>query len=119
MQSLISSHRLFYPKPEAMKKIGLLLLPMVLILSTCEKDEGSNGNLNHPHFTIVDSVFLRFLINTGVDTNEDGKIDNGEAQAISSLFVNFVCDTEHYGAMVPVEDPERGYNISNFTGKSD
>ena len=54
----------------------------------------------------MDTAFLSFLIDEGADTNEDGKIDNGEAQTITQL------SYYHPGDLYPRYD----YNITNLTG---
>ena len=63
-----------------MKRIFFLLLPMILIISTCEKkDDGPNPN---DIVTIPDIEFLTALISLGVDTNGDGLISYGEAESL-------------------------------------
>jgi len=75
-----------------MKKIFFLLLPFVLILCTCEKnDDGpdSNGIISIP-----DTVFLYALIDEGVDTNGDSLISYAEAEAVKYLnFFRFLSST--------------------------
>lgn len=62
-------------------KVMLLMLTLVLLIQ-CEKDEP------YPHVKISDNNFLYALIESGVDTNRDGKISHAEAEAITILNVN-------------------------------
>jgi hypothetical protein len=89
-----------------MKQIVFVFIAILLMASWCPRDDSDpidtdNDNLNAPHFTIVDAEFLRFLIDSGVDTNEDGKIDNGEAQAITKILINWT---------------KQDYNVIDLTG---
>jgi len=70
-----------------MKKIFFLLLPFVVILSSCEKkDDGPNPD---DIVDIPDIEFLYALINEGVDTNGDSLISYGEAEAVDTLICGF------------------------------
>jgi hypothetical protein len=79
-----------------MKKIYYLILPFVLILSTCEKegegpnDDGLNDNGLNPEdiVNIPDVEFWSALIAEGVDTDGDRKISKAEAEAVISLNVS-------------------------------
>ena len=66
-----------------MKKFFFLLLPIVLILCTCEKESDI--------VNIPDVAFLNALINEGIDANGDNLISYAEAEAVDSL----VCGSYH------------------------
>ena len=57
-----------------------LLFPAFLFITCCEKDNEFNLN-------IQDDNFLNALIELGIDTNGDGIISSGEAEAITFLDV--------------------------------
>jgi len=64
-----------------MKKFFFLLLPIVLTLNTCEKDDGPNNN----PVDIPDTAFLDALIALSFDSNGDSLISYAEAEAVNSL----------------------------------
>lgn len=68
-----------------MKKICFLLIPFVLILSTCEKKD--NGPNPDDPVNIPDPSFLEALLAEGVDTNGDSIISYAEAEAVTELFL--------------------------------
>ena len=61
---------------------SLLCIMTVILLDQCEKDE--------PIFNvkIPDDNFLNALIESGIDTDEDGKISYSEAESVISLDIS-------------------------------
>ncbi|MFC2080581.1 hypothetical protein ACFLR8_00040 [Bacteroidota bacterium] len=89
-----------------MKKLFLLFLPVVLIISTCEKkDDGPNPN---DIINIPDTAFLSALITEGVDTDGDGKISYAEAEAV--LKIDFGNDRGNHNW------PGQGFKIESLVG---
>jgi len=68
-----------------MKKFFFLLLPLVLMLSTCEKKD-DDPNPDDP-VNIPDPAFLNALIDIGVDTNGDSLISFSEAEKIDTISI--------------------------------
>jgi hypothetical protein len=71
---------------KAIFRVLCVLFAWVFIFTQCESEEQVN-NLNDPYFTITDQAFFTALIEEGVDTDGDGLISKGEAEAIDSLFI--------------------------------
>jgi len=63
-----------------MKRLEFLLWSLIIIYSSCQKDEPEVDMVDIP-----DSCFLNVLIEIGVDTSKDGHISNGEAAAVTCL----------------------------------
>ena len=68
-----------------MKKLGLLLVSLLIMSSSCqEKEELCICKI----VDIPDDIFLAWLINEGVDKNNDGHISTTEAEAIRYLDIS-------------------------------
>jgi len=87
-----------------MKKSFFSILPLVLIFSTCEKNN-DGPNPNDP-VNIPDTAFLYALIDEGVDSNGDSLISYGEAEAVDTLDVQG--DWEEWWLI--------SYHITDMTG---